>query len=596
MNCKQLLALSTTALILAGCESGDINLSPTTNNADGGNGSGNGNGSGSSNPCASYEQSGQTFQGEVNSDGNCFYDSLFVSDTRPITVDSVTFESLEGDAAHVFEDSLYIGEDVNASAAASGQRIPQDGEGTRLVIEEGATMVFTASDSYVRIARGSRIFAEGTASDPITFTADEDAVLNQATESDRGLWGGIQINGNGWTNKCDDGTPTGTRGGVAPNVSSVDDPAYPGGGFSETANNVHGCHVTSEGRPSTYGGNNNSESSGVLQYVVVKHAGFEVVDGDELNAITLNAVGSGTTISHVQVYTSQDDGFEMFGGAVDMDHIVAVNVGDDSIDYSEGYVGDIQYAVVLHTSGANRCIEGDNTGGGRSDDITPSTKLRISNMTCVTSNVEQNQGTHPSGKGSSEGPLFREGVWFEMYNSIVTSYAADNASHECVELDDSEGPQTIDAVQQDDGSSWASSNIIACGEPLKVGADAANSSFDVQAFHDWLNGDDAVVTGTNRNANNVVIGPAPSDNTNLPAMLLEDFGGTTRAYLTAATLADSTGAQVFDQSGVVADGGQLFDASTLGGIFETPTYLGGAASSDDWLADWTVGLDEDLNP
>ena len=174
---------------------------------------------------------------------------------------------------------------MTAIAAASGTRIPQEGEGTRLTIAAGSTLVFTQPDSYVRIARGSQIFAEGTAAAPITFTADEDAILNVATENDRGLWGGIQINGNGRTNKCSDGTATGL-------VPGRDD-------FAPTANNVHNCHVTSEGRPATYGGNNNAENSGVLTYVVIKHAGFEVVDGDELNGLTLDAVGSGTTISHV---------------------------------------------------------------------------------------------------------------------------------------------------------------------------------------------------------------------------------------------------------------------------------------------------------
>src|SRR5690606_6851717 len=188
-----------------------------------------------------------------------------------------------------------------------------------------------------------------------------------------------------------------------------------------TAHTLRKCHVAAEGRPATYGGNNDAESSGVLTYVVIKHAGFEVVDGDELNALTLNAVGSGTRISHIQVYTTQDDGFEMFGGTVNLDHIVAVNVGDDAIDYSEGYNGDIQYAVILQTSGSNRCIEGDNTGEGRSDAFTPTTKLRISNMTCVVTHVDVNTGTNPSSKGDAEGVLFREGAYFELYNSIITS-------------------------------------------------------------------------------------------------------------------------------------------------------------------------------
>ncbi|HSG65221.1 MAG TPA: hypothetical protein VLD39_09470, partial [Gammaproteobacteria bacterium] len=186
MKVRELLLLGATAVALAACDGSDITLSPTTvDNSTGGGGQN----PAPTNPCASYEEAGQTFSGSVDANGNCFYSATFVSDTKPITVSSITFPNFGG--LHIFADSLYIGEDVNATAAAAGKAIPQEGDGTRLNIEAGNTMVFQAADSYVRIARGSQIFAEGTAATPIVFTADEDAVLNVATESDRGLWGGI---------------------------------------------------------------------------------------------------------------------------------------------------------------------------------------------------------------------------------------------------------------------------------------------------------------------------------------------------------------------------------------------------------------------
>lgn len=563
---KRILISGVIASALAGCtDSGDVNLSPTNISTS----TGSGGSSGGNNPCASYTEGAQLFQGRFDGT-NCIYDELFSSETNPITADEVSFANFGG--FHIFEDSLFVGADVNATAAQNGTPIPQEGEGTRLNIAAGVTMVFTDSDAYVRVTRGSQIFAEGRADAPITFTADEDALLGSATESDRGLWGGVQLNGNGRTNKCHDGTPTGSGSGT------VSD-------FDATANNVHNCHVAAEGRPTTYGGNNNAENSGVLKFVVIKHAGFEVVEGSELNALTLNGVGSGTTISHVQVYTSQDDGVEMFGGAVNVDHFVAVNVGDDSIDYSEGYNGDVQYAVVVQTSGSNRCIEADNTGGGRGDGFTPTTKMRISNMTCITSNIDSNGGNNPTPKGDAEGPIFREGAFFEMYNSLITSNATSAASNECLELDDSEGPQTIDAAQN--GTSIASSNVIACGEPLKINADPANAGFDLAV---WLNGGDgSAQTPNNANTNNVVYtaGELPAD---VGGPILVDAGANARDHLTADSIEDGAGNVKFDQST------QLFDVSTLGSIFETSTYLGGANAGDNWLDGWTVGLDMPLNP
>ena len=178
MKIRQLMGLGVAAAALAGCNS-DVVLQPTVNNAGGAAGGGAAVGGGAANnPCATYTEAGQTFQGSVDANGNCFYDSNFVSDTNPITVSSITFPNFGG--LHIFEDSLYIGDDVNANAAATGRRIPQEGEGTRLNIEAGNTMVFEAADSYLRVARGSQIFAIGTDAEPITFTADEDAVLGVA--------------------------------------------------------------------------------------------------------------------------------------------------------------------------------------------------------------------------------------------------------------------------------------------------------------------------------------------------------------------------------------------------------------------------------
>ena len=567
---KKLFALTamSSALLLAACGGGgDINLNPTTVDNSQDNSTNNGGGS-PNNPCASYVKNGNTFQGQVVG-ADCFYPANFVSSTNPITADEVTFSAISG--VHEFADSLFIGEDVDSQAAASGTPILQEGEGTKLNIEAGVTMVFKRPDSYIRITRGSQIFANGTEGAPITFTADED-IDGVATEDDRGLWGGIQINGNGMTNKCHDGTATGSGTG------SVSD-------FTATANNPHNCNQEAEGQPATYGGNNNAESSGVMKYVVVKHAGFEVVDGNELNAFTFNGVGSGTTLSYLQAYTSQDDGFEFFGGAANADHIVAVNVGDDSIDYSEGYNGMIQYAVVVHTSGSNRCIEGDNTGGNRSDAITPTTNMIISNMTCITSNIDENGGINATSKGDSEGVLFREGAYFQMYNSIVTSNAVNMASNECVELDNTEGPQTIAAAQAN--TSKASSNVIACGEALKV-----SNAVDTFNLGNWLAGGGAADTPANNNVNNVVITGA-----DIPAQSLIVGGVGTRGYLTAATISDAVGSAIFDQAADLTTVTTLLtgeDAADT--FFETPTYLGGANAGDDWLAGWTVGLSAPLNP
>lgn len=140
MKLKQFVAVSVAMGVLAGCDSGDVELAPTTVDNSTVTESP-GAPAPDANPCASYAEAGTTFQGEFDGT-NCSYDSLFVSDTRPITVDAVTFRNFGG--LHIFADSLWVGEDVDANAAA-GKRIPQEGEGTRVDIEAGSTMGFPAS-------------------------------------------------------------------------------------------------------------------------------------------------------------------------------------------------------------------------------------------------------------------------------------------------------------------------------------------------------------------------------------------------------------------------------------------------------------------
>jgi len=547
MNIKSLFGLSLLAAAITACDGGGVTLAPSNNvensNNTTNNGGDNGDSGSTENPCASYTVSGQVIQGAF-SGGNCTYSNTFVSDTRPLTEDLV-INALENDGLHIFEDSLFVGEDVNANSVAQGVRIPQDGEGPKLTIGAGSKIAFFNSEDYVRISRGSRIIAEGTRNNPIIFSAVADLRDGSATEADRGLWGGMQINGNGLTNKCTDADR------------------------QATANNPHSCNVTAEGRPATYGGNNNAENSGVLRYVQIRHAGFEVVDGDELNGLTLNAVGSGTTLENVQVYTTQDAGFEMFGGAVDLKNVVAVNVGDDSLDFSEGWTGDVQFALIVQTSGSNRCIEADNTGDSQPDNIAPYTKGRVSNMTCITSNVDTNEGTAPSSKGDAEGPLYREGSYFELYNSIITSNADGMSSNECLEVT---SDQTIAGMNS--GISAASGNIIACTEALK------SSEIDLPAF--WANG-------------NAVV----ENSANLPANVIEGLSSSNKtAYVTASNLQDANGAainvQVFDvttlEDSFAADAAPAVGSAGSSSFYESVDFVGAVKAGNDWVSGWTTGL------
>lgn len=124
----------------------------------------------------------------------------------------------------------------------------------------------------------------------------------------------------------------------------------------------------------------------------------------QLKGVTFNAVGSGTVVENVEVYSTYDDGVEFFGGAVNLRNFVALYVRDDSIDFSDGWSGSIDNALVIHSrSDANHCIEGDNVGSGRTGtgvpyDTAPISAPTIRNLTCITS--QSPTATHGQSRGA----------------------------------------------------------------------------------------------------------------------------------------------------------------------------------------------------
>lgn len=512
MRLKYLVAAGALAAALAGCSSGDVNLGVETNDnsVDNGNGGNNGGG-GDDNPCASYTVDSVVRQGAYDGT-NCTYSSSFVSATNPLAVD-VTIPLIEG--VHIFEGSLFVGESVSSNA-------PAGGEGPTLTIEAGNTLVFTDQADYVLINRGSQIIADGTADAPITFTSYTDAVAGTVGAEDVQQWGGLVINGNGITNNC-----------------------------SDAERDADQCHVVSEGQPSNYGGNDNADNSGVLRYVVVKHTGFEVAAGDELNGVTFNAVGSGTVVENLEVYSTYDDGIEFFGGAVNVTNFVALYVRDDSIDYSDGYVGTVQNALVIHPlTDGNRCVEADNVGEGRTDDgeafdTAPVSNPILANVTCIVSSHDA--GTHDP----SEGLLFRQGTRVQLVDSIVFGGYGSNASNECLEIS-SDASLAFAAA----GESTMNTSILACEEPT-LGAFANGDE-----IAEWVNGANPSTNGADYslNAGNVIIADAKNAN----VVVLEP--GT---FYTAPAFADAAGA-----------------AFTVG----SGQQIGAVTSAEDWTAGWTYGL------
>ena len=88
-----------------------------------------------------------------------------------------------------------------------------------------------------------------------------------------------------------------------------------------------------------YGGNITDDNSGSITYISIRHGGADIGEGNEINGLTLGGVGSGTTISYVEVVANKDDGIEYFGGTVNTSNTVVWNAGDDSYDSDQAWDG-----------------------------------------------------------------------------------------------------------------------------------------------------------------------------------------------------------------------------------------------------------------
>lgn len=221
----------------------------------------------------------------------------------------------------------------------------------KVVVNNGATLTIEAGTiikgqegtgtnaSALIIARGAKINAVGTASEPIIFTSVLDNIaLGQTSgtnldETDNGKWGGLIMLG------------------YAP-ISAGD---------GDTESQIEGIPATET--YGTFGGSTTNDNSGTLSYVSIRHGGALIGAGNEINGLTLGGVGSGTTINNIEIVANLDDGIEFFGGSVDVDNIVVSYQGDDGIDIDMNYSGTVNNFAVVHGIDTDEALEIDGPEG-----------------------------------------------------------------------------------------------------------------------------------------------------------------------------------------------------------------------------------------
>ena len=576
MNRYLAFIVMTAAGGLAACQSGDINIDPAT--TDSSNSSVNGqctsnctvgsSGGGANALCATYTQDGTTYQG-VYDGTNCVYRTDFINNTRHLKVD-MTIPALPSGGAHIFYGSLFVGETYRTQAELAAAGITQGGDGPTLTIEPGATIAFATKAQFLVINRGSQIIAVGEPDNPITFTSLSDVSGKLPDPEAVQQWGGIVLNGFGITNKCVyDGTVTYNADGTV----ATDTIALQAG---------QECSVDAEGSAgldeSQYGGDNNDDSTGDIEYVVVKHTGAEVANGDELNGVSWGAVGRGTIVDHIQMYSVYDDGMEFFGGAVNINHYASVYARDDSIDIDEGYSGTINDALVIQSAtDGNNCIEADGIGDFGNLDPTRveeiiaqgiNSRPHINHLTCIISANGAATATHDPGAGWR----LREGLFPTITNSLlIMSFEPNDTTTDgdnyCVRIDD--------RVQQAavEGDAVIKNVIFACQEPTNTNPPAAYAFDGTTTTVSFL-------TASGNQLATVPFGTAlnPTPVADPGLQLLEGSGTGTSAEPPIYSI---------DWATSLVD-----NAAPLATTDPTPdTYLGALSlGAEDWTAGWTYGI------
>ena len=318
-------------------------------------------------------------------------------------------------------------------------------DATTLYVQAGTTLIGETGDDFLVVRRGSQINANGNATAPITMTSIQDVT---GGETNIGQWGGLVLLGNAPANSCGD-----QQGETTP---------------EELAN----CGVSAEGDAGQFGGDISDDNSGVLRYIVVKHAGKTLGNGDELNGISFAGVGSQTKVEYIQVHQNLDDGVEFFGGTVNVRNIVLTDIGDDAFDWSFGWTGRAQNIYIQQSA-----VEGDNAIEADNSEFdsnaTPLTKPLISNVTIV-------------GADGTNGVRLRAGTAGVLRNVVITG--PDGYSN-CLRV----GSDSV--ANAESGELSIENSVVACNEDNNFGSEAIAGG-NVQSWFEGQTGNQTL-TATN---------------------------------------------------------------------------------------------------
>ncbi|MEM9988401.1 MAG: hypothetical protein AAF723_02690, partial [Pseudomonadota bacterium] len=386
------LLLTSACSVLAACSgSGEVSNNGSTGSVTVGGGS-SGGGAGSTNAQISFIPDGFTCPvgttGGTITSGTTDIQACLISEGTIISDLTLPGTSGNKPVGYILNGSVFVGQNpINNAGALSAT----------LTIEPGAILMGLNGEDALIVSPGSKIEAVGNEFLPIIMTSASDAADGNVSDGlvngsaiAKGEWGGLVINGLAPINDC-------LNAGATPGAAD--------------------CNKAGEGNAGLFGGNDPQDDSGQLSYVRVQYAGFRFNGEDELNGIAFQGVGDETVVDHIHVHNGNDDGVEFFGGTVDASYVVVTGADDDSIDWTDGWLGDLQFAVVVQDdASADRGIEADNRGNeinvGTAQGLR--SKPNVANFTFV--------GSSAAEASPQDGIKLRAGTDGVLANGIVVGF------------------------------------------------------------------------------------------------------------------------------------------------------------------------------
>lgn len=382
------------------------------------------------------------------------------------------------------------------------------------------------------------------------------APLDQAGRQTAGLWGGLVLLGRAPTNLGDNLTFGYGAGGI----EGLAVPGYPANG-------------------ARYGGYQPHDSSGIIRYVSIRHAGDEIGEGNELNGATMGGVGDGTIFQNVEVYANQDDGMEWFGGTMNASNLSNVMIGDDSVDIDQGFNGNLQNVQVLQTffnqnSGdVFGAASGDNIGEWDGDDCDPC-NIQIDNVTFFSPTTPQSwPNAHP-----------------QLVNATLIGALDEDANNPAVSV--AIGSR---GLRMRDGWTGAVINTIITNSrrPCEVEGDAGSHEPDIVRLVS------TTISGNGRDVGGVISDDLPNANCTTAvadgdaAVAAGEYDGGTPNVVEGNGAAEIlvNDNYFFVPTGVVSGGRGKLAGSKVGGLFDPRPASPTAANVSGGVAPHGAGLD-----